>query len=308
MKTPMYDRDGVIWFDGELVPWREAKVHVLTHTLHYGMGVFEGVRAYATERGPAIFRLADHTRRLLNSAKILNMAVPFDAEALNAAQRQVVRENGLDAAYIRPMCFYGAEAMGLHAEGLKVHVIVAAWRWGAYLGEGALERGIRVKTSSFTRHHVNVNMCKAKSNGSYMNSMLALNEVAAAGYDEALLLDVDGFVAEGSGENLFIVRDGVLHTPELTCCLDGITRATVITLAREMGLTVVERRITRDEVYIADEAFFTGTAAEITPIASLDDRPIGDGGRGPITARLQQRYFDVVLGRDTTHADWLTHV
>ena len=254
MTNPMHDRDGVIWFDGELVPWRDAKVHVLTHTLHYGMGVFEGVRAYQTAKGPAIFRLQDHTRRLLNSAKIFNMKIPFDTDTLNEAQKLAVRENKLDAAYIRPMVFYGSEGMGLRAKGLRVHCIVAAWEWGAYLGEGALEKGIRVKTSSFTRHHVNINMCKAKSNGSYINSMLALNEALAGGFDEALLLDPEGFVAEGSGENIFLLRNGVLYTPELSSCLDGITRDTVIQLAKNMGLEVIEKRITRDEVYIADEA------------------------------------------------------
>jgi branched-chain amino acid aminotransferase len=272
------------------------------------MGVFEGVRAYQTDRGPAIFRLEDHTRRLLNSAKILNMKIPFDAATLNEAQRQAVRENGLEAAYIRPMCFYGSEGMGLRAENLTVHCIIAAWGWNAYLGEGALETGIRVKTSSFTRHHVNINMCKAKSNGSYINSMLALNEALAAGYDEALLLDTEGYAAEGSGENLFIVRDGVLHTPELTSCLSGITRDSVIRLAEEEGLEVREKRITRDEVYIADEAFFTGSAAEVAPILELDDRPIGSGSRGPVSERLQKLYFDQVHGRLDAHPEWLTHV
>ena len=304
----MADRDGVIWLDGELVPWREATVHVLTHTLHYGMGVFEGVRAYDTERGTAIFRLNDHTRRLFRSAHILSMPMPFDAETLNEAQRTVVRENGLKTAYIRPMCFYGAEGMGLRADNLKVHVMVAAWEWGAYLGEENMKHGIRVKTSSFTRHHVNVTMCRAKANGNYMNSMLALNEALAAGYDEALLLDVEGFVAEGSGENIFIVRDGVLYTPDLTSALEGITRDTILRLAAELDIPVREKRITRDEVYIADEAFFTGTAAEVTPIREVDGRTIGEGTRGPVTERLQRYYFDVVHGRYEMHPEWLTPV
>ncbi len=302
------NRDGWIWFDGEFVPWREAKVHVLTHTLHYGMGVFEGVRAYKAEGGTAIFRLREHTKRLFNSAKIMGMRIPFDLDTLIAAQKEVVRKNGLESAYIRPMAFYGSEGMGLHAEGLSVHVIVAAWSWGAYLGEDGKERGIRVKTASFVRQHVNAAMCKAKTNGHYVNSMLAVAEAAAAGCDEALLLDTDGYVAEGSGENIFIVKDGVLITPEPTAALAGITRDTVMQLAREEGYEVVERRITRDEVYIADEAFFTGTAAEVTPIRELDGRTIGTGARGPITERLQRLYFDAVHGRLPRHRDWLTYV
>jgi branched-chain amino acid aminotransferase len=304
----MADRDGVIWMDGQLVPWREATTHVLTHTLHYGMGVFEGVRAYKAERGTAIFRLEAHTRRLFNSARILNMPVPYDAETLNEAQRSVVRDNGLESAYIRPMCFYGSEGMGLRADNLKVHVIVASWEWGAYLGAENMEKGIRIKTASFTRHHVNITMCRAKANGNYMNSMMALNEALRCGYDEALLLDVGGFVAEGSGENIFIVRDGVLYTPDLTSALEGITRDTIMRLAADEGLSVHEKRITRDEVYIADEAFFTGTAAEVTPIREIDDRPIGSGTRGPITERLQALYFDQVHGRRDVYPDWLTYV
>jgi branched-chain amino acid aminotransferase len=304
----MADRDGVIWHDGELVDWREAKTHVLTHTLHYGMGVFEGVRAYATERGPAIFRLEDHTRRLFNSAHILGMRLPYDQNTLNAAQRAAVRENGLESAYIRPMFYYGPEGMGLRADNLAVHCIVAAWHWGSYLGEESIKHGIRIKVSSFTRHHVNITMCRAKANGNYMNSMMALQEALRDGYDEALLLDAEGYVMEGSGENVFIVRDGVLYTPDLTSALDGITRKTVMTLAAEMGLDVVEKRITRDEVYIADEAFFTGTAAEVTPIREVDGRAIGSGTRGPVTERLQTKYFDVVHGRSPEHLYWLTPV
>lgn len=304
----MADRDGVIWYDGKLVPWREATTHVLTHTLHYGMGVFEGVRAYETPGGTAIFRLQDHTDRLFRSAHILGMKMPYDKDTLNAAQLQVVRENGLKSGYLRPMVFYGAEAMGISAKTLSTHVIVAAWPWGAYLGQDALEHGIRVKTSSFTRHHVNITMCKAKANGNYMNSILAHREAETDGYDEALLLDVEGFVAEGSGENIFIIRKSRLYTPDLTSALEGITRDTLIQLAGEMGLQVIEKRITRDEVYAADEAFFTGTAAEVTPIRELDNRTIGNGDRGPITAALQARYFDCVQGRSPDHGAWLSHV
>jgi len=304
----MADRDGLIWLDGEMVPWREAKVHVLTHTFHYGLGVFEGVRAYRTADGPAIFRLPEHTDRLFQSAHILGMKLPYDRETLNRAQIEAVRENGLDSAYIRPMCFYGSEGMGLRADNLRVHCMVAAWEWGAYLGEEAMEKGIRIKVSSFTRHHVNITMCRAKANGNYINSMLALQEALECGYDEALLLDAEGFVMEGSGENIFIVRDGVLYTPDLTSALDGITRRTIMQLAREADIEVVEKRITRDEVYIADEAFFTGTAAEVTPIREVDNRTIGNGSRGPVTALLQKMYFDAVHGRSPVHHGWLTPV
>ncbi|MBS1155469.1 MAG: branched chain amino acid aminotransferase [Proteobacteria bacterium] len=301
----MADRDGVIWYDGKLVPWREATTHVLTHTLHYGMGVFEGVRAYETAKGAAIFRLQDHTTRLFRSAHILGMKLPYSKEEINAAQLAVIRENKLKSGYLRPMAFYGPAKLGIAPPVDDVHVIVAAWPWGAYLGAEALEKGIRVKTSSFSRHHVNVTMCKAKANGNYMNSILAHQEVAADGYDEALLLDVDGFVAEGSGENIFIVRNGKVYTPDLTSCLDGITRNTVSLIIEEMGLQLIEKRITRDEIYVADEAFFTGTAAEITPIRELDNRAIGIGSRGPITTEIQKRYFDIVQGRDEKRADWL---
>jgi len=300
----MADRDGVIWYDGKLVPWREATTHVLTHTLHYGMGVFEGVRAYETAKGAAIFRLQDHTDRLFRSAKIVGMTLPFSKEELNEAQRAVIRENGLKSGYLRPMAFYGPEKLGIAPPKKDVRVIVAAWPWGAYLGAEGMEKGIRVKTSSFNRHHVNITMCKAKANGNYMNSIMAHDEAAADGYDEALLLDVDGYVAEGSGENFFMIRNGKVYTPDLTVCLDGITRNTVFQIIKEMGLEVVEKRITRDEVYVADEAFFTGTAAEVTPIRELDRRPIGEGIRGPITAEIQKRYFDIVNGRDTNHIDW----
>lgn len=308
MIQTMDDRDGVIWFDGEMVPWREAKVHVLTHTLHYGMGVFEGVRAYQTDKGAAIFRLEEHTRRLFDSAHIMQMKIPFDKATISEAQRQAVSQNNLETAYIRPMVFYGSEGMGLRADNLKVHVIIAAWEWGAYLGKEALEKGIRIRTSSFTRHHVNISMCKAKANGHYINSMLALQEALSCGYDEAMLLDNEGYVAEGSGENIFIVRDGVIYTPDLTSALNGITRNTLFELASTQGIEIREKRITRDEVYIADEVFFTGTAAEVTPIREVDDRVIGTGERGPITEKLQTLYFDLVHGRLDIHPEWLTLV
>jgi branched-chain amino acid aminotransferase len=304
----MADRDGVIWYDGELVPWRDATTHVLTHTLHYGMGVFEGVRAYNTPQGTAIFRLEAHTDRLFDSAHIMNMKMPFTKEELNEATRAAVRENNLESAYIRPMVFYGSEAMGLRATGLKVRVIVAAWHWGAYMGEEALKTGIKVRTSSFTRHHVNISMTRAKANGNYINSMLALQEAISGGADEAMLLDTEGYVAEGSGENIFLVRNGVVYTPEVTSCLNGITRNTILTLAAELGIQVIEKRITRDEVYIADEAFFTGTAAEVTPIREVDGRTIGIGSRGPVTEKLQKAYFDLVTGQTSAHPEWRTLV
>ena len=304
----MSDRDGFIWQDGKLVPWREATTHVLTHSLHYGMSVFEGVRAYQTERGTAIFRLEDHTDRLFNSAHIFQMAMPFDKATINEAHKEVLRANNLESGYIRPIAFYGSEKMGVSPKGAKVHVAIAAWPWGAYLGEEGMKRGIRVKVSSYTRHHVNITMVRAKAAGSYMNSILANNEVTADGYDEAMLLDPEGYVAEGAGENLFIVKKGKLYTPDLTSCLEGITRATVLQIAEELGLAVQEKRITRDEVYCADEAFFTGTAAEVTPIRELDGRQIGIGSRGPVTEKIQQKYFDVVYGRSAEHDSWLAYI
>ncbi len=300
------ERDGVIWMDGEMVPWRDAKVHVLTHTLHYGMGVFEGIRAYHTDKGPAIFRLREHTDRLFNSAHILAIPMPYDKETVNQAIIDSIKQNNLDSAYVRPVVYYGPEGLGLRADNLNVHVSVAAWSWGAYLGAENLEKGIRIRTSSFNRHHVNVTMCRTKANGNYINSMLALNEALSCGYDEAMLLDTEGYVAEGSGENLFIVRDGVIYTPDLTSALDGITRQSVATLATDLGYTIREKRITRDEVYIADEAFFTGTAAEVTPIREVDNRDIGAGTRGPVTEKLQSLYFDVVHGRVEDTRGWLT--
>src|SRR5258707_13958408 len=305
--TTMADRDGFIWYDGKLVPWREATTHVLTHSLHYGLAVFEGVRAYKTESlGTAIFRLKEHTDRLFNSAKIYMMELPYTKEQLTEAQREVVRVNQLESCYLRPLAFYGSEKMGVSPVGAKVHVSIAAWPWGAYLGEDGLKKGIRVKTSSFARHHVNVTMARAKVATTYANSILANLEATQHGYDERLLLDTDGFVAEGAGENIFIVKDGKLHEPELTSALSGITRASVITLANELGYEVISRRLTRDDIYIADEAFFTGTAAEVTPIRELDGRTIGAGTRGPVTTKIQKLFFDVVAGKVAKHKDWLS--
>ena len=299
---------GHIWLDGEMVPWQEARVHVLTHTFHYGLGVFEGVRAYKTPEGTSIFRLKEHTDRLFRSAHIQRMDMPYDKETLSAAQREVVRANGLDEAYIRPMWFLGSEGMGLRADNLKTHVMVASWAWPSYMEPAARDRGIRIATSSYTRHHVNITMCKAKANGNYINSILALREAMDAGFEEALLLDNEGYVAEGSGENIFLVRDGVLYTPELTSCLEGITRDSILRIAADQGLTVKEKRITRDEVYVSDEAFFTGTAAEVVPIRELDNRMIGSGTRGPITEKLQSIYFEAVRGKQSKYAEWLAPV
>jgi len=304
----MADRDGLIWYDGEMVEWRNATTHVLTHSLHYGMGVFEGIRAYETPAGTAIFRLEEHTNRLFESAHIMGMKIPYTKEEINAATIASVRDNQLKSAYIRPLAFYGSEGMGIRADNLKVHLIIAAWHWGAYMGEEALKAGIRIRTSSFTRHHVNITMTRAKSSGAYVNSMLALQEAVSGGADEALLLDPEGYVAEGSGENIFIVKNGVIYTPEVTACLNGITRNTILTLAGEMNIPVVEKRITRDEVYIADEAFFTGTAAEVTPIREVDGRQIGCGSRGPVTGKLQSAYFDLVSGKTDAHSQWRTLV
>jgi len=304
----MADRDGQIWYDGKLVPWRDANTHVLTHSLHYGLAVFEGVRAYKTDIGTAIFRLKEHTDRLFNSAHIYMMKIPYTRDQLMEAQKEVVRVNNLESCYIRPIAFYGSEKMGVSPKGASVHVAIAAWPWGAYLGPEALEKGIRVKTSSFARHHVNVSMCRAKYSGTYANSILANLEATDHGYDEGLLLDVDGFVAEGSGENLFMVKNGKLYEPELTSALIGITRDSIITIAQEMGYEVAARRITRDDLYLADEAFFTGTAAEVTPIRELDGRIIGEGTRGPITAKLQKKFFDCVNAKTNEHRDWLSPV
>ena len=299
--------EGVIWLDGEMVDWREAKVHVLTHTLHYGLGVFEGVRVYPTSRGNAIFRLQEHTERLFNSAHILNMKMPYSPQDLNQAQIDSVRRNKVKQGYIRPMCFYGSEEMGLRAQNLSTHTMIAAWEWPSYMSPEALRDGIKVRTSSYTRHHVNITMCKAKSNGNYINSILALEEAQACGCTEALLLDNEGYVAEGTGENIFVVIDGRLHTPCLTSCLDGITRRTIMTLARDLKVECSERQITRDEIYIADEAFFCGTAAEVVPIHSLDGRTVGNGKCGPVTKQLQSLYFDCVRGKKKQYEGWLTY-
>ncbi len=304
----MADRDGKIWKDGHMIEWRDATLHMLTHSLHYGMAIFEGVRAYKTVDGTAIFRLKEHTQRLFNSAKIFQMQLPYDMETLLTAQREVVRANKLESCYIRPLAWIGSEKMGVSARGNTIHVSIAAWPWGAYLGEEGLAKGIRVKTSSFTRHHVNVSMVRAKASGYYINSILANQEVTAEGYDEALLLDTEGYVSEGAGENVFIVKAGKIYTPDLASCLDGITRDSVLTMARDLGIEVIEKRITRDEIYCADEAFFTGTAAEVTPIRELDNRTIGIGSRGPVTEKLQSLFFDVVGGKSAKYKHWLTPV
>jgi branched-chain amino acid aminotransferase len=305
----MHDRDGKIWMDGELVDWRDAKIHVLTHTLHYGCGAFEGVRAYNTAGGTAIFRLREHTERLFNSAKILRMKIPFSIEQLEEAQREVVRVNNLESCYLRPLVWIGSEKLGVSPKGNQIHVMIAAWAWGAYLGEEGLKRGIRVKTSSYTRHHVNITMTQAKAVSNYSNSILANMEATDDGYDEALLLDSAGFVSEGAGENIFVIKNGVVYTPDLSAgALNGITRNTIFAICQDLGLKVVEKRITRDEVYIADEAFFTGTAAEVTPIRELDRVEIGRGSRGPITEKIQAAFFDIVNGRNAKYAEWLTKV
>ncbi len=303
------DRDGKIWMDGELVEWRDAKIHVLSHTLHYGCGAFEGVRAYKTDKGPAIFRLKEHTERLLNSAKILRMKIPFTHEQIAEAQKEVVRANQLESCYLRPLTWIGSEKLGVSPKGNKVHLMVAAWAWGAYLGEEGMRRGIRVKTSSYTRHHVNITMTQAKTVSNYTNSILANMEATDDGYDEAMLLDASGFVSEGAGENLFVIKNGVVYTPDLSAgALNGITRNTIFHICEDLGLKLVEKRITRDEVYICDEAFFTGTAAEVTPIRELDRVELGSGSRGPITEKIQTAFFDIVNGRNPKYAHWLTLV
>ncbi|QWD79560.1 branched-chain amino acid transaminase [Polynucleobacter sp. MWH-Spelu-300-X4] len=304
----MANRDGFIWMDGKLIPWRDANIHVLTHSLHYGMAVFEGVRAYKTDKGTAIFRLKEHTRRLFNSAKIFQMPMSYTEEQISEATLAVVRENKLTSCYIRPIVWIGSEKLGVSAKGNTIHSSIAAWEWGAYLGEDGINKGIRVKTSSFTRHHVNVSLVRAKASGYYINSILANQEVTIHGYDEALLLDTDGYVSEGSGENVFIVKNGIIYTPDLASCLDGITRDAIFTIAKDLGIEVREKRITRDEMYCADEAFFTGTAAEVTPIRELDDRAIGKGVRGPITEKIQKVFFDAVAGKNDKYSHWLTLV
>ena len=305
----MADRDGKIWMDGQLVEWRDAKIHVLTHTLHYGCGAFEGVRAYKTADGTAIFRLKEHTERLFNSAKILRMQIPFTHEQVMAAQTQVVRENKLESCYLRPLTWVGSQKLGVSIKGNTIHLMVAAWPWGAYLGEDGMKNGIRVKISSYTRHHVNITMTQAKAVSNYTNSIMANQEATDDGYDEAMLLDASGFVSEGAGENVFVVKDGVVYTPDLSAgALNGITRNTVMHICKDLGLELVQKRITRDEVYIADEAFFTGTAAEVTPIRELDRIALGNGSRGPITEKIQSAFFDIVNGRNPKYAHWLTKV
>ena len=307
------DRDGKIWMDGQMVEWRDAKIHVLTHTLHYGWGVFEGVRAYKTADGTAIFRLEEHTQRLLNSAKILRMAIPFSKEQIMQAQVDVVRANKLESCYLRPLSWIGSRKLGVSPKGNHIHLMVAAWAWGAYLGDEGMTRGIRVKISSFTRHHVNITMTQAKAVSNYTNSILANTEALDDGYDEAMLLDANGFVSEGSGENVFVVKDGVVYTPDLSAgALNGITRNTVLHICQDLGIEVVQKRITRDEIYICDEAFFSGTAAEIKPIRELDRIELGKAGyvgtRGPITEKIQSAFFDIVNGRNPKYAHWLTKV
>ncbi len=303
------DRDGKIWMDGQMVEWRDAKIHVLTHTLHYGCGVFEGVRAYNTVDGTAIFRLEEHTQRLLNSAKILRMTIPFTKEQILQAQIDVVRENKLESCYLRPLSWIGDRKLGISPKGNTIHLMVAAWPWGAYLGDEGLARGIRVKISSYTRHHVNITMTQAKAVSNYTNSILANMEAMDDGYDEAMLLDASGFVSEGAGENLFVIKDGVIYTPDLSAgALNGITRNTVLHICKDLGLELVQKRITRDEVYICDEAFFTGTAAEVTPIRELDRIALGCGSRGPITEKIQTAFFDIVNGRNPKYAHWLTKI
>ena len=302
----MANRDGFIWMDGKLIPWRDANIHVLTHSLHYGMAVFEGIRAYKTDKGTAIFRLKEHTRRLFNSAKIFQMPMSYTEEQISEATKSVVKENKLSSCYIRPIVWIGSEKLGVSAKGNTIHSSISAWEWGAYLGEDGINKGIRVKTSSFTRHHVNVSLVRAKASGYYINSILANQEVTIHGYDEALLLDTDGYVSEGSGENVFIVKNGIVYTPDLASCLDGITRDAIFTIAKDLGIEVREKRITRDEMYCADEAFFTGTAAEVTPIRELDDRAIGNGARGPITEKIQKVFFDAVAGKNDKYSHWLT--
>jgi len=304
----LVEKAELIWKNGEFVPWDEANVHVLTHGLHYGSGVFEGIRCYDTEIGPAIFRHQDHLDRLAKSAELYYLPLDYSLEEIREATKELIRRNGLRSCYIRPLAFRGYGEMGLYAQSAPVDVVVAVWPWGAYLGPEALEKGIRVKTSSYARHHVNVTMARAKMSGTYPNSVLATLEATMHGYDEGLLLDVDGFVAEGAGENIFVVKDGKIYEPELTSALTGITRTSVIELAGELGYEVGAKRLTRDDIYIADEAFFTGTAAEVTPIRELDGRIIGEGKAGPITKKIQKAFFDVVTGKDKKRRKWLTPV
>ena len=301
----MLDKRNVIWMDGQLVPWEDAKVHVLTHSLHYGLGAFEGIRAYATDDGQAVFRLEDHVRRLSDSCRIGGIAIPFGRDALAAACKETLAANGLREAYVRPLVYLGVGAMGVYPAGNPVSVAIAVWKWGPYLGAEAMEHGARVKISSFTRYHPNSMMTRAKFTGNYTALVLAKSEAKELGYDEAVLLDPEGYVAEGAGENLFIVRDGVIKTTPLSVILPGITRDTVITIARDLGHTVVEQRFTRDDLYVADEAFFTGTAVEVTPVCEVDGRAIGAGHPGPVTREIQRTFQEAVRGRVERYAGWL---
>jgi branched-chain amino acid aminotransferase len=306
----MVDKVKKIWLDGEFVDWDAANVHLLTHSLHYGLAAFEGMRAYKrADGGTYVFRLREHVDRLLDSCKMCLLQPKYTREQLMSACVEALRVNGMPEGYLRPMVFIGEGAMGIYAPNNPVRTAIMAWKWGAYLGEEALKAGIRAKISSFARHHINVSLAKAKMTGQYTNSVLAKREARLGGYDEAILLDVNGYVSEGSGENIFVVRRGVIHTPDLSCSiLEGITRETIITLARELGLTVVEGRITRDQLWVADEVFFTGTAAEVTPVREIDNRVIGEGAVGPLTKKIQARFFEVVRGNDTSHPEWLTRV
>ena len=299
--------NGEIWYDGKLIDWQEANTHLLTHTLHYGLGVFEGVRAYGTEKGPSIFRLHDHTDRLFKSASTVNMEIPFSKEIINIAHEEVIKANKLNECYMRPMCFYGSEGMGLRADNLKVHVMVAAWEWPSYMEPEAREKGIKVKLSSYKRQVLNP-VANAKVNGNYVHSIVALNEALENGFDEALMLDADGYVAEGSGENFFIVKEGILYSPDLDSCLDGITRRTILELAEELGINYEIKKLSVEDVLQADESFFSGTAAEVVPINSLDGKPIGSGSRGPITEKLQVTYFDQVRGSRDSNFSWHTYI
>ena len=304
----MSDLKGKIWMDGDLLEWSDAKIHVLTHTLHYGTGVFEGVRAYETSAGPAIFRLNDHTKRLFNSADLIGMSIPYSPEELNDAQANIVRENNLNNAYIRPMCFYGSEGMGLRADNLKVHVCIAAWDWGSYLGDDKITNGIKVKVTDFPKRCEKSMLHKAKASGNYLYSMLALKDALNSGFDEALILDVDNNVNEGSGENFFMVKDDILYTPKDHTVLNGITRQTIIDISKDLDLEVFEKDISVEDVKVADEAFFTGTAAEVTPVVQVDQSKIGDGTTGKITRKVQKEYFDLIRGRNTKYDHWLTRV
>lgn len=304
----MINKTDKIWMDGKFVNWDDAKVHVLSHSLHYGLGVFEGIRCYDTQEGPAVFRLDEHINRLFQSAKIFLLEIPFSPDEIKQAIIQTIKINSIRECYIRPIAFIGYGAMGLYPKGNPINVVIAVWPWGAYLGEEGLNNGIRVKISSFIRNHVNSNMCRGKISGYYVNSQLAKKEAISNGYDEALLLDTSGFVSEGSGENIFIVRNGILKTTPLTSILEGITRDSVIEIAKDLGIITLQERFTRDEVYISDEAFFTGTAAEITPIREVDNRVIGEGKAGPITKKLQNAFFEIVRGKVPKYKKWLTYV